>query len=231
MSGRRMEITKEALKLFIQSLPVGCTFAILGFGSHSEFVSHQSPQVKQRKNANDSSVIWTYNDDIMPQILSEISVFAANFGGTNILDPLKKATELDIGKRKRRVFLLTDGEVENKDQVIAQARKNCEKTRVHAFGIGNGCDRELIKQTAIAGRGSFSFATDNSSNLSGQVIQALKKATQPSLMDCKFSWSDKKIELGEVFRNQLVQSYQILTKAEFDALKVRFTSSKDPITN
>jgi hypothetical protein len=62
----------------------------------------------------------------MPQILSEISVFAANFGGTNILDPLKKATELDIGKRKRRVFLLTDGEVENKDQVIAQARKNCE---------------------------------------------------------------------------------------------------------
>jgi hypothetical protein len=38
MSGRRMEITKEALKLFIQSLPVGCTFAILGFGTASEFV-------------------------------------------------------------------------------------------------------------------------------------------------------------------------------------------------
>lgn len=38
MSGRRMELTKEALKLFIQSLPVGCTFAILGFGTASEFV-------------------------------------------------------------------------------------------------------------------------------------------------------------------------------------------------
>ena len=35
MSGRRMEITKEALKLFIQSLPIGCTFAILGFGTES----------------------------------------------------------------------------------------------------------------------------------------------------------------------------------------------------
>jgi hypothetical protein len=56
------------------------------------------------------------------------------------------------------------------------------------------------------------------------VIQALKKATQPSLKDCTFTWSGKKIELGEVFRNQLVQSYQILTKAEFDALRVRFTS-------
>jgi hypothetical protein len=38
MSGQRMEITKEALTLFIKSLPVGSTFAILGFGSESHFV-------------------------------------------------------------------------------------------------------------------------------------------------------------------------------------------------
>ena len=75
---------------------------------------------------------------------------------------------------------------------------------MHTFGIGNGCDKELIKMSAIAGRGSYSFATDNSSNLSGQVVEALKKATQPSLKDCNFTWSDRKIELGEVFRNQLV---------------------------
>jgi Mg-chelatase subunit ChlD len=42
MSGKRMEITKEALKLFIQSLPVGCFFAILGFGSQSEFVFYKT---------------------------------------------------------------------------------------------------------------------------------------------------------------------------------------------
>ncbi len=75
------------------------------------------------------------------------------------------------------IFLLTDGEVDNKRQVIYQAQLNSDTTRVHTFGIGNGCDEELIKQTAIAGRGSYSFATDNVSNLSGQVIQALKKAT------------------------------------------------------
>ena len=37
MSGSRMNITKEALNLFLQSLPVGCSFAILGFGSTSAF--------------------------------------------------------------------------------------------------------------------------------------------------------------------------------------------------
>jgi hypothetical protein len=44
MDGRRMEITKEALKLFIQSLPVGCTFAILSFGSQSKFVPFRLQQ-------------------------------------------------------------------------------------------------------------------------------------------------------------------------------------------
>jgi Mg-chelatase subunit ChlD len=33
--GERMEITKDALKLFIQSLPVGSQFAILSFGYES----------------------------------------------------------------------------------------------------------------------------------------------------------------------------------------------------
>lgn len=33
--GERMEMTKEALKLFIQSLPVGSQFAILSFGDES----------------------------------------------------------------------------------------------------------------------------------------------------------------------------------------------------
>ena len=99
------------------------------------------------------------------------------------------------------MFLLTDGEVDNKDMVIAQARMHCETTRVHSFGIGNGCDTELIRKTAIAGRGSYSFATEDITNISGQVIEALKKATQPSLKDCIFTWSGDKIELGEVFRH------------------------------
>lgn len=51
----------------------------------------------------------------MGEILSNISLFTANYGGTNILDPLKKAIGLDVGCKKRRVFLLTDGEVDDKN--------------------------------------------------------------------------------------------------------------------
>jgi Mg-chelatase subunit ChlD len=34
MGGQKMEMTKEALKLFIQSLPAGCKFEIISFGSN-----------------------------------------------------------------------------------------------------------------------------------------------------------------------------------------------------
>ena len=41
MKGERMEITKDALKLFIQSLPVGSQFAILSFGSDSHWCEYK----------------------------------------------------------------------------------------------------------------------------------------------------------------------------------------------
>lgn len=38
----------------------------------------------------------------------------ADLGGTDILEPLMKVEALYIGQRKKRVFILTDGEVSNK---------------------------------------------------------------------------------------------------------------------
>ena len=45
-------------------------------------------------------------------------------GGTEILEPLAAAMKIEAGKRKKRIFLLTDGSVSNKAEVIACARKN-----------------------------------------------------------------------------------------------------------
>lgn len=88
-------------------------------------------------------------------------------GGTNILRALKVAFNLKTGSRFKRIFLLTDGEVDNVGKIVNVVKKNNNKARVHTFGIGSDCDRNLIMQTAIAGRGSFSFAMDNSPMLSG----------------------------------------------------------------
>ena len=72
-----------------------------------------------------------------------------------------KAVSLDIGKRNKRIFLLTDGDVENSLQIIKYVKNNNKITKIHTFGIGDDCDKDLVSNTAKAGRGSFNFATES----------------------------------------------------------------------
>ena len=69
--------------------------------------------------------------------------------------------------------------------MIQQARFLNEQIRTHTFGIGTGCDEYMVKETAKAGRGSYSLVKDNSSELNAKVINALSKAFEPSLKGCE----------------------------------------------
>jgi len=88
MSGRFIELTKNALLLFFQSLPIGCTFSVLSFGSDSMFTCY-----------NKKEPIWQYNDESLIAIKNEIRTFKADLGGTEILMPLKKCMNLDCGRK------------------------------------------------------------------------------------------------------------------------------------
>lgn len=102
-----------------------------------------------------------------------VSGFGANYGGTDILSPMKEAIKVNT-KREKRIFLLTDGQVRNRDAIIDYARSCSKIARFHTFGIGNGCDSTLVKRTAEAGRGCASLVADgDEANLSGLVIKAL----------------------------------------------------------
>ena len=60
----------------------------------------------------------------------------------------------------KRIFILTDGQVNNPASVILQAKEHSDSTRVFTFGLGSGCDRFLVKQTAKAGRGTHTIVRD-----------------------------------------------------------------------
>jgi uncharacterized protein with von Willebrand factor type A (vWA) domain len=78
MAGRKMKMANNALKLFIQSLPKGAMFEIIGFGSHFK------PSSKGKGFEN--------NDENVRKILNEIDMeYEANLGGTDILRPMKYA--------------------------------------------------------------------------------------------------------------------------------------------
>jgi len=130
MSGSRMNTAKEALKLFIQSLPESSTFSIILFGNKHNYF----------KNAKS----WNYNDETMEKVLNEINNIRADLGGTNIIKPLKEAVNNKAaGLRFKRVFLLTDGEVDSHErkEIIQFAEASADKCRIHTFGIGRECDK------------------------------------------------------------------------------------------
>ena len=74
MSGSRITIASKALELFIQSLPAGSYYQIIGFGSDYK-VYDDSPK--------------EYNLDNIKKSLEMIKKLSASLGGTNIEGPLK----------------------------------------------------------------------------------------------------------------------------------------------
>lgn len=93
--------------------------------------------------------------------------------------------EEDYQLRDKRIFLLTDGEVNDPKSVIGLAKIYCDEARIHTFGIGSGCSKDLVLEVARAGRGTYSFV-EETDNLKAKVINALKKATEPSLKNARF---------------------------------------------
>ena len=72
--------------------------------------------------------------------------------------------------------MLTDGEVDKPQKVIELIKNNCANSgdKVFSLGVGNDCDKKLIKQSAEAGKGTCYFVSDSNLNeLRSKVIDAL----------------------------------------------------------
>jgi hypothetical protein len=69
----RMKITNDAVILFLQSLPKGCKFGILGFGSSA---------VWEEGEMND------YCNETKDRAIRAAEYFESDYGGTDILNPL-----------------------------------------------------------------------------------------------------------------------------------------------
>ena len=74
----------------------------------------------------------------------------------------------------KHIFLLTDGEIENKETTLNLIGSYSDKFTLHSLGIDD-CDLDLIKRTAIMGNGN-SFFISNLDKLNKSVIDALEGA-------------------------------------------------------
>ncbi|TNV83889.1 hypothetical protein FGO68_gene8442 [Halteria grandinella] len=237
MSGSYMETTKQALQLFLKSLPSDSQFEIISFGSDFSHLS-QKPEG------------YPYHDDIVEKAINQIKTFQADMGGTEIYQPLKSAVEslaTSVNRNgkavalKKKIFFLTDGEVSSPETVIQFAEKARREhgCQIHTVGIGSGCSVHLVQEAAKAGGGQCTLVPDIQ-NIRSQVIQALARALEPQFSNCLLTFN-KQLSLAtntknsinikspfNIYRHEPFYAFGILPITDLSCLQVSLKSDVNP---
>jgi len=196
MSGQSMNLAKEALQVFLHSLPVNSFFNIIVFGSSFKALFPDSRQ---------------YDDNSLQEAKNSAAYISANLGGTEILQPLQYIFQKPLlAGLARQVFVLTDGQVSNSSACIELVRKNSSTNRVFTLGIGSGADRHLVKGMARAGMGTAAFTTQGEP-LTAKVINQLKNGLQPCISEVFIKWGESNdFEGGGEVETEIVETKKTL---------------------
>jgi len=141
----------------MQSLPLGCKFSIISFGDRFELHKDFMPESKNKDG------VYEYSDESLERTLEAIAKFGADFGGTELDQPLVIARQLTDNQKyakQARVFVLTDGQVWDRENVYNKLDDLPPHLRLSTFGIGRNFDEQLVSVLAEKGRGSASRIYD-----------------------------------------------------------------------
>ncbi|KAK1637791.1 vault protein inter-alpha-trypsin [Colletotrichum phormii] len=171
MEGNKMEDLKNALRVFMKSLPVGSMFNICSFGSRHDFLFPKSVM---------------YDQSTLETAMRHIDTFSANYGGTQIYNPIEttfKRRHIDLDLE---TFVLTDGEVWDQGRLFGMVDRMTQESkgaiRLFTLGVGKDVSHSLIEGLARAGNG-FSQSVSENEKMSGKVVRMLKGALTPHVND------------------------------------------------
>ena len=183
MHGESIELVKKSLLIFIQSLPPGSYFQLIGVGTYFKKYNEQPVEYNEKNVEEIKNIIYNLNADL---------------GGTNINAPLKSIYEDNYSYSKinlnRHIFLLTDGQVNDRDGCIKLITENNNKFKLHSFGIGDSFDKYFIERSGKLGKGSYFFIKDIE-EISLIIIKALNSCLRPYLIDIQFNFKNYQKEI------------------------------------
>ncbi|KIX92037.1 uncharacterized protein Z520_12252 [Fonsecaea multimorphosa CBS 102226] len=162
----KMELLITAMKVFLKSLPVGVKFNICSFGSSYSFLFKKST---------------TYDQSSLTDALNHLETFGANYGGTEMLQPVKATVENRFKDLPLEVMLLTDGEIWNQQDLFSFV-KQTPNARFFTLGIGPSASSALVEGVARAGNGFAQFVGSHE-KMDKRVVRMLKGALTPHVSD------------------------------------------------
>ncbi|CAF4502210.1 unnamed protein product, partial [Rotaria sp. Silwood2] len=111
---------------------------------------------------------------------------------------LKPLQWLDKNRLKqghtRQIFLLTDGEISNVNEVLDLCRSILNFTRIFSFDLGHSPSHSLVKGLVRTTNGRFVFIPPNE-NVDIYVGEQLQKALQSCITDIQVKWNINTTEM------------------------------------
>jgi Ca-activated chloride channel family protein len=219
MQGDSIVEARNALQLALRSLRPGCFFNIVGFGDRFESLFPESR---------------AYDDASLAEAAKHVAVLEADLGGTEILPALTSV--LGAERRPglpRQVFVLTDGEVSNTDEVIALGRAHAGHARIFTFGIGAGASHHLVRGLARAGEGEAEFIAPGE-RIEGKVMRQVSRALSPALEDVTVDWGGLAVvqsphEVPPVFADGRVLVFGRLDEPQPATVTLRAVGKDGPV--
>lgn len=175
MMGDSIQLAKEAVCLFIKSLPEDSYFNVISFGSGFKMLSNESMR---------------YEGQNIKNAIEKVKNYDADMGGTEIFDALNMALKAE---RKAGyplfLFLLTDGEINNTSQVLELIMTETRPCKISTIGIGSGVSTYLINEVAKFGKGSSQLIY-NVNEIKPAVVSSLKKVLIPGISSIQVTNKD-----------------------------------------
>ncbi|HTM49492.1 MAG TPA: VIT and VWA domain-containing protein [Bryobacteraceae bacterium] len=171
MSGFPIEKAKEAMKHALDGLNPRDTFNLITF-------------------AGDTAILFPQPVPATPENLRQAQQFLASRsgrGGTEMMKAIRASLDpSDKQDHLRVVCFMTDGEVGNDMQIIAEVQKH-PNARVFAFGIGSSVNRFLLSKMAEYGRGEVEFVGLEDDG-SAAAKRFHERVHSPLLTDIRIDW-------------------------------------------
>jgi hypothetical protein len=169
---------RSALFVFLKSLPVGILFNICSFGSSHTFLWGKSQP---------------YTADTFNQAQKHVQTMCADYGGTEVLTPIMDTVSRRNSNIPLDIMVLTDGDVERRDQVISYVKQVTAPGDIRVFGLGIGPDvsHALVEGMSTGGGGFAQIVTNERDGFEGKLVWMLKGGLSSHFKDYRLEWDGK----------------------------------------
>ena len=179
MAGFPLEKAKETLDLALNTLNPYDTFNVIAFSGDTE-VLFSDPQLATPDNV---------------QKAKKFLAHMTGAGGTEMMKAIIAALQpSDSQQHIRLACFLTDGQVGNEEEIIAEVKKY-RNARVFAMGFGPAPNRYLLDNITSYGRGEIEYVTRESSAVARRFNERIRN---PLLTDISVEWSSS-LSITEVY--------------------------------